>query len=102
MKFGVVLPSGEMLDRSSIRGLIRMAEDLGYDSLWQTTHTAIPVRFTSRYPYSPDGRPSWDATADWRDPFVSLGFAAAATALKRSTFCSKVSPGTGPVSKTPQ
>ena len=79
MKFGVVLPSGEMIDRSSIRGLIRMAEDLGYDSLWQTTHTAIPVRFTSRYPYSPDGRPSWDATADWRDPFVSLGFAAAAT-----------------------
>jgi hypothetical protein len=35
-------------------------------------------------------------------PPSALCFAAAATARRRSTFCSKVSPGTGPVSTTPQ
>lgn len=39
----------------------------------------MPVRFESRYPYSPNGRPSWDATAKWGDPFANLAFAAAVT-----------------------
>jgi probable F420-dependent oxidoreductase len=66
-------------DRESGLTVIRAAEDLGYDSLWQTTHTAVPVRFESRYPYTPNGRPNWDATGKWGDPFVTLGFAAAVT-----------------------
>ncbi len=57
----------------------RAAEALGYDSLWATTHTAIPVQFESRYPYSPTGRPSWDAKTSWGDAFVSLAFVAAVT-----------------------
>jgi len=57
----------------------RMAEQLGYDSLWATTHTAIPVRFESRYPYDPSGRPGWDATTPWGDALLSLAFAAAIT-----------------------
>jgi probable F420-dependent oxidoreductase len=57
----------------------RMAEQLGYDSLWATTHTAIPVRFESRYPYDPSGRPAWDATTPWGDALLSLSFAAAIT-----------------------
>jgi probable F420-dependent oxidoreductase len=57
----------------------RAAEQLGYDSLWATTHTAIPVRFESRYPYDPSGRPAWDATTPWGDAFLSLAFVAAIT-----------------------
>jgi len=57
----------------------RAAEELGYHSLWATTHTAIPVRFESRYPYDPTGRPSWDASTPWGDAFLSLAFAAAVT-----------------------
>ena len=57
----------------------RSAEQLGYDSLWATTHTAIPVRFESRYPYDPSGRPAWDATTPWGDALLSLAFAAAIT-----------------------
>jgi alkanesulfonate monooxygenase SsuD/methylene tetrahydromethanopterin reductase-like flavin-dependent oxidoreductase (luciferase family) len=57
----------------------RMAEQLGYDSLWATSHTAIPVRFDSRYPYDPSGRPGWDATTPWGDALLSLAFAAAVT-----------------------
>jgi probable F420-dependent oxidoreductase len=59
--------------------IARLAEQLGYDSLWATTHTAIPVHFESRYPYDPSGRPAWDATTPWGDAFLSLAFAAAIT-----------------------
>src|SRR6185295_1278194 len=39
--------------------------------------------------------------AVWSPPSSARCFAAAETALSRATFCSKVSPGTGPVSTTP-
>jgi len=57
----------------------RAAEQLGYDSLWATTHTAIPVHFESRYPYDPSGRPAWNATTPWGDALLSLAYAAAIT-----------------------
>jgi probable F420-dependent oxidoreductase len=65
--------------RESMVAVARAAEQLGYDSLWATTHTAIPVEFESRYPYDPSGRPSWTATTPWGDALLSLAFAAAIT-----------------------
>ena len=37
----------------------------------------------SRYPYSDDGRIAVPADADWLDPMIGLGFAAAATSTIR-------------------
>jgi len=59
--------------------VVRLAEDLGYDSLWTPAHTAIPLHFESRYPYNATGRPGWDATTPWGDAFISLALAAAIT-----------------------
>ena len=59
--------------------VVRLAEDLGYDSLWTPAHTAIPLHFESRYPYNATGRPGWDATTPWGDAFISLTLAAAIT-----------------------
>jgi len=57
----------------------RGVEALGYDSLWTASHTVIPARFQSRYPYSADGRPPWNATTEWGDTVSGLGLAAAVT-----------------------
>src|SRR5207302_1367466 len=76
MRVGPVLRNAGNPSRQHMFAVARMAEQLGYDSLWATTHTAIPVRFESRYPYDPSGRPGWDATTPWGDALLSLRFAA--------------------------
>lgn len=79
MRFGPILPNSGAPSRADMLAVIRAAEELGYDSLWTPAHTAIPAHFVSRYPYSPDGRPHWDARVEWGDAFLSLTFAAALT-----------------------
>jgi probable F420-dependent oxidoreductase len=79
MRVGPVLPNSSAPSRQNLSAVARAAEALGYDSVWATTHTAIPVRFESRYPYSTSGRPPWDAKTPWGDSFLSLAFAAAIT-----------------------
>jgi probable F420-dependent oxidoreductase len=80
MRIGPVLPSSAgAASREELSAVVRLAEERGYDSIWTTSHTAIPVKCESRYPYSPDGRPKWNATTPWGDAFVSLAFAAALT-----------------------
>jgi probable F420-dependent oxidoreductase len=79
MRVGPLLRNAGGPTRENMSAVARAAEALGYDSLWATTHTAIPVHFESRYPYSDTGRPGWDATTPWGDAFVSLAFVAAVT-----------------------
>jgi len=79
MKIGPILRNVGGPSRSNMLAVPHAVEELGYHSLWATTHTAIPVRFESRYPYDPTGRPSWDASTPWGDAFLSLAFAAAVT-----------------------
>jgi len=79
MRIGPILPSSGDPSRAHMVAVVRAAEDLGYDSLWTPAHTAIPVHFDSRYPYSETGRPGWDAKTPWGDAFLSLTFAAALT-----------------------
>jgi alkanesulfonate monooxygenase SsuD/methylene tetrahydromethanopterin reductase-like flavin-dependent oxidoreductase (luciferase family) len=39
----------------------------------------IPVTFTSKHPYTPDGRAPWTAESPWAEAMVTLGFVAAMT-----------------------
>lgn len=79
MRVGASLRNVGAPSRENMVAVARRAEQLGYDSLWATTHTAIPVQFQSRYPYDPSGRPGWNATTPWGDALLSLAFAAAIT-----------------------
>ena len=75
---GVVLPRGAA-SGDPLRTIAREAEALGYASLWSTEHIALPLEFTSRYPFSSDGRPSFKPTAKWFEGMVALGFVAGIT-----------------------
>jgi len=87
MRVGVNLPVAAHPSRESIREVAKAAERLGYDSVWANSHTAIPVRFEPRYPYSADGVPAFGAESDWADALISLGFVAAVTDRVRLGTC---------------
>jgi probable F420-dependent oxidoreductase len=75
---GVVLPRGAT-SGEPLRTVARESEALGYASLWSTEHIALPLEFTSRYPFSADGRPAFTPTAKWFEGMVALGFVAGIT-----------------------
>ena len=81
MKFGIAyFPTAEGVDPAT---LARMCEERGFESLFFTDHTHIPV--SRRTPYPPGGElpPEYSRTYD---PFVALMAAAAATrAIKVGT-----------------
>jgi probable F420-dependent oxidoreductase len=81
MKFGVMLGMGEgsgLAHPDYATEAILLAERLGYESVWAGEHVVIP-EYSSRYPYTGDGRLPQSSLTDVPDPLVWLAFAAALT-----------------------
>lgn len=55
------------------------AEKAGFDSVALSDHVVYPQEFSSPYPYTPDGKPQFDPTWDFPDPWVTIGALASAT-----------------------
>jgi probable F420-dependent oxidoreductase len=70
---------GAGADRAVIDAVAVAAEGSGFSTLWAGEHVVMVDRSASRYPYSGDGEIAVPSTADWIDPMIGLGFAAAAT-----------------------
>ncbi|SON62709.1 Pyrimidine monooxygenase RutA [Mycobacterium simulans] len=80
MQLGLhALGIGAGADRAVIDAVAAAADDCGFVTLWAGEHVVMVDRSTSRYPYSDDGVIAVPAQADWLDPMVALGFAAAAS-----------------------
>jgi probable F420-dependent oxidoreductase len=81
MRFGVMLGMGEgcgLAHPEYAAAAVLRAEQLGYESVWAGEHVVIPD-YTSRYPYSADGRLPQSSTTDVPDPLVWLAYAAGIT-----------------------
>lgn len=79
MEVGVIIPNaGPKASPGNIVSVARLAQDLGFHSVWVTDHVALPEQVNSWYPYRTHGR--WDYRSDtyWLDPLLSLQWAAAA------------------------
>ncbi len=68
--------------------LSRVAQDVGFDSVAFSDHIAYPVGFTTPYPYSADGMPTYTAETPWLDPLIAI--AACASAADRLRFLTNV------------
>ena len=80
MQFGIhLLGLGRRASVEDCMAAAEAAEELGYHSVWINDHVVIPTHFTSRYPYSADGKPSFTADDMFYDPFVLLAALAART-----------------------
>lgn len=67
-------------------GIARKADDVGFDGAFMSDHVWHPTSIASAYPYSPDGKPSFDENIPWPDPWVTIGaLAAITTRLRFST-----------------
>jgi probable F420-dependent oxidoreductase len=76
MKIGVfVFQTDDVLDPAV---LARRAEELGFESFWVPEHPIIPLRTSSPYRGSPDGRIP-ESYGRIVDPFIALARASAAT-----------------------
>jgi probable F420-dependent oxidoreductase len=61
----------------------RAAEEAGFDSIWFSDHIAMPLTSSSRYPYSGDGKISWELDEPWLDPVMLMSALAAVTTRVR-------------------
>lgn len=58
----------------------RCAEECGYHSIWAPEHVVLLDQYSSKYPYTQDGRlPMPTTEIDILDPFLALTYAAALT-----------------------
>jgi probable F420-dependent oxidoreductase len=66
----------------------RHAEDLGFEGVTLAEHQFFPERLESRFPFSPDGTPLFDAEDEWPEMWPLIG--AMATTTGRLRFCTAV------------
>jgi probable F420-dependent oxidoreductase len=76
MKFGAFLwqRRGEDLAANA-----RLAEELGFESLWMGEHLGFPTEFRSPYPYDESGKPPVRNDAMIHDPLIVFAYLAAVT-----------------------
>lgn len=80
MRLGLhALGIGTGADRAVIDAVASTADAVGFATLWAGEHVVMVDQSASRYPYSDDGVIAVPAEADWLDPMIALGFAAAAS-----------------------
>ena len=80
MKFGTFITSQRP---ERIAANIRQAEECGFESAWIGEHLIMPVHYSSRYPYTSDGRFPAPLDVPFHDPMLALAFAAAVTSKIR-------------------
>ncbi len=80
MKFGAFLfqRRGEDLAANT-----KLAEELGYESVWMGEHIAFPVQFKSKYPGEPDGKPPVRPDINLPDPLIVFAYLASITSKIR-------------------
>lgn len=84
MEIGVHLPQvGPLATREGVTTFARLAEELGFDSLWVSDHVIVPRKLSSRYPYSPDGNFPVPPDLPFLEPIATLLFAAGVTERPR-------------------
>ena len=81
MKFGIMAPYqlAPVDDGAYVAGFARLAEEMGFESIWVVDHVVMCPDYESKYPYDPSGRSPMATAAVQPDPLIWLTWAAAAT-----------------------
>ena len=84
MQFGAhIFGLGALAEPATLVEVARLAEHLGYHSVFLADHIVVPRHLGSKYPYSRDGSFPYDPDQNWLDPMVALGYLAAHTTTLR-------------------
>jgi probable F420-dependent oxidoreductase len=80
MKFWQVVSFAEP---EQLLDVARAAEAAGFHGILLSDHLFFPEKLVSRYPYAADGRPGFDATTPFPDPWATIAAMAAVTTRLR-------------------
>lgn len=97
MKFGLVFASSVGTDAASALEISRLAEELGFESVWGGEHVVRPTKLDSPYPYTADGQMPGEADTPIPDPLIWLAYVAAAAPRVRLGTCILILPQRNPV-----
>src|SRR5262245_16450544 len=87
MKFGIIPVNIGVQSVEQMVGQAKLAEELGFESVWTFEHVIIPLDYDSKYPYNATGKMGAPPETNFIDPLIAL------TAIAAST--SKIRLGTG-------
>ena len=79
MKFGLIPVNVGVGSVDQMVAVGKKAEAAGLESLWTFEHTIVPNDYSSRYPYSADGKMPVTPETNFVDPLVALSAIAAST-----------------------
>ena len=99
MKIGLVVPFNGRPQRgmADLKSVAVHAETAGIDSIWFPEHVVFFPKYTSKYPYSPDGDPGFGKRQGVYDPLFAATVAAAATERLRVGTAILIVPQRNPV-----
>ena len=79
MKIGLIPVNIGVPDGQAMIAMAKLAERVGFESVWTFEHAIIPIDYQSKYPYSRDGKMGVDPDANFVDPLIALTAIAAQT-----------------------
>jgi probable F420-dependent oxidoreductase len=97
MKFGLAFASSIGTDPESALETARVAEEVGFESLWGGEHVIFPSTIESPYPYTEDGKVPATPETPIPDPLIWLAYVAAAAPTCRLGTCILILPQRNPL-----
>ncbi len=97
MKFGLAFASSVGTDPDSALEICRLAEAVGFDSVWGGEHVIRPDSIRSPYPYTEDGEMPGEPDTPIPDPLIWLAYVAAAAPTLRLGTCILILPQRNPL-----
>ena len=97
MKFGLAFASSIGTDPASALEIARIAEAVGFESVWGGEHVVMPSTISSAYPYTSDGKIPATPETPIPDPLIWLAYVAAAAPTLRLGTCILILPQRNPL-----
>jgi probable F420-dependent oxidoreductase len=83
MKIGLVPINVGVQSAEQMIGLAKLAESLGFESVWTFEHVVVPIDYESKYPYDASGKMGAAPETNFVDPLIAIGILAAHTETLR-------------------
>ena len=97
MKFGLAFASSIGIDSASALEIAKVAEEVGFESLWGGEHVIFPSSIESKYPYTADGKVPATPETYIPDPLIWLAYVSAAAPTMRLGTCILILPQRNPL-----
>ncbi len=97
MKIGLIPVNVGAPNVEFMIALAHKAEEVGLESVWTFEHAVVPVDYSSRYPYSADGKMGVTPETNFVDPLIALSAVAAETKRVRLGTGVNILPQTNPL-----